>query len=222
MNTVSIETYVSELRQSLGRTLSSQDAEEIAAEAKNHLIERADELQRIGHSPLEAESVAIHEFGELGELSIALTEGYPPKSPVDPRRVRFSAEIATVIMLFFASYTFSLYGGWRGIESAASIIAPAMPILMVPGLVSALGRVKYRRLRPVATLTRMSTYGLSLSILAAACLVALQVSGHTTLTSTYPMAYAFTVAAALMYWMTKSVFKDGKVYTLLRKHVRIP
>ncbi|AIE84402.1 hypothetical protein [Fimbriimonas ginsengisoli] len=221
MNTRSIDTYVSELRQMLERTLSTQYAEEIAAEAKNHLSERAAELRAIGRSAMDAEALAVQEFGELGEIAVELADGYPPKSAMDARRLGPLPEIALGVMLSIAGYGFSIYGGWRGVEAAAGILLPSMPMLMVPGLTAGLGRLKYRRLRPLAILVRMANYGLCLTLVAAACLLGLQLTGRAALTTVLPLEYAFAAAVVVMYSVMRMSSTDGKLYTFLRSRCRI-
>ncbi len=221
MNNRSIDNYVSDLTRILEQTLSSQYAEEIAAETKNHLCERATELRESGRNFADAESTAIEEFGELRDLSIELAKGYPPKTAVEPRRLRFLPEIAVIVLLFISSYSYTVYGGWRGIETAAGLLLTSMPILMVPGMVAGLGRLKYRRLHPVATLFRLSTYGLVLCLISAACLVGIQVAGKGTLVSVFPIYYAFASATLVMYSLMRISFTNGKVYSFLRSHIGI-
>jgi len=211
-----INGYASELRETLGRTLCFQDAEEIATEATNHLFERAAELELAGLSTREAEQQAVYEFGDLSELAMELTKGYPPRPPVDPSRIKWLPEIVLAVTLALAAFSFSIYRGARGLEAAAQNLIPSMAMLMVPGLTAGLSRLKYRRLRALAVLTRMANYGMILNLCATACLVGLQMTGKATLVSIFPVLYVFSAASTLMYAVMRITFTDGKLYRLMR------
>jgi len=215
-----VAAYTSELRGALGRTLSSQDAEEIAAEAVNHLSERTAELRLSGLSDSDAEKQAIHEFGDLSELAIELTKGYPPRAPFDPSRMRWLPEIGLAAMLGFAAYSFSIYRGARGLEAGAQNLIPSMAMLILPGMTAGLSRLKYRRLRPLSVLTRMATYGMVLNLGSTAILVALQIVGKATLVIMFPVLYAFSLASTLMYVSMRVSFTDGRLYELMRRRLR--
>jgi len=215
-----VAAYASELREALGRTLTSQDAEEIAAEAINHLSERTAELRLSGISASDAETQAIHEFGDLSELAMELTKGYPPKTPVDPTRMKWLPEIALAVILAIAVFSFSIYHGDRGFEAGAQNLIPSMAMLILPGMMAGLSRLKYRRLRPLSVLTRMANYGMLLNFGATSCLVALQMTGKAALVSMFPVLYAFSACSTLMYVIMRVSFTNGKLYEFMRRRLR--
>jgi len=220
MNSGLIVTYTKDLRALLAKTLSSQDAEDIAMEAQNHMSERASELERAGMTALEAEQQATQDFGDIKEMSVELAKGYPPKPPLDPSKLRWLPELSVVIFLGFAATTYSIYHGARGVESAAQNLIPSTLMLIVPGMMTGLGRLKYPRIRPISTLSRMATYGLILSLSSTACLVVLQISGKATLTETFPMFYGFCTASVVLYGIMLTTFKNGKAYNFVRRRLR--
>lgn len=219
MRANAIDRYVEELRQVLEQTLSTAHAEEIAAEARSHLYERVSELSLGGVGTTEAESLAIREFGSISELSSELAEGYPPKSPFDPDRLRYLPELAVTVMLLLGGYAYSIYGGQRGVESAAGILIPSTPMLVVPGMCAGLARLKYRRLRPIAVTSRMAHYGLGLTILSTVGLLGLQLTGRATLRSLFGMYYAFAIVTCFMYAIMRLAYSDGKAYRFLTRRL---
>jgi len=220
MRAAGIDSYAAELRAVLCRIIAESDTEEVVSEVRNHLRERVDELQASGVASADAETRAVLEFGEVQVIAEGLLKGFPPKPPFDPKFIAWIPEAAVLFLIGIAYYSYSLWGGFRGMEAACENLVPASPMFIIPAMFSGLARFKYRRLRPLAVQMRMANYGLAIAIGGTACLVGLQVTGRSTVTSTYPMIYALSALGMACYALMRAAFSSGRMFEFLRQRLR--
>jgi hypothetical protein len=202
----SVSYYMADLRAILNSTVDREYVEEAVAEVNSHLYERAEELRLDGVAAPEDQAVA--EFGDVREIAMEFAKGCPPKRGFDVRLLCWLPEAALLAALWFAKTSYSIYAGSpympngvaHGIESAAFGSSGFMcMMLIIPGACGALSRLQYPRFRSIAIHTRMANYGLAITLASTACLVMLQITGKTTLTSMYPRMYESAAEAIALY-----------------------
>jgi hypothetical protein len=172
-------------------------------------------------SAFDADWQAAEDFGNIQEIAVELARGYPPKRPIETSRVRWLPELGLAAMLLCAGYAYHIYGGMRGVEEACASTNSAMAMLVVPGMFSALGRLKYSRQRACAIQIRMANYAVAMSLFQALCFGYLQISGQAILLNLYPMRYLFCAATVLMYVVMCNAGAISRIGSRIRERSRM-
>jgi hypothetical protein len=218
-----IPYYTEELREILTRKLSKEYVDEAVAEVSTHLFDRAAELRAEGvRFP---EEQATREFGDVREIANAFLKSYPPKGRLDLPFMRWLPEAALLCILFALWFPKSRYAFVldtpdsvaHGIEAAVLQSLGFGMMLIIPGFFEAFGRLIYPRYRPNASLARMANYGLAFTLIGAACLLELQLTGQATVPASYQRVFASCGQTALLYaamvvlrsnnWLTNSIIR---------------
>ncbi len=218
---MTIPEYVGDLKQTLALTLAQEDVEEAIAEVQVHLEDRRDELAAADVAVSEAEQRAVQEFGALPVIIKAFKQTYPPKPPLDPKKVAWVPEAFMMIWLGIAAYVLTSTGGFQGVVAVASMAVTNSTMLVIPGLFGGLGRLKYRKLRIVKLQVRMANYGIGMALLGGVILVGVTLAGKNTLAGLLPFHLCFVVTSSLGYLVMRMSLSNGKGPTILRGLLRM-
>ena len=160
---MTIETYLFELKAILRKTLSEQDIEEVSIETSDHLQERTDELISAGMSEAKAQNEAVRQFGDVSEIAQSIAKEFPPCPPFNVNAIRLLPEAILVIFVGLATFGYlqarQSQDVGNSIESAVSIVLGSTPMLVIPGIFAALSKIRFRRFRIAASISRLSAYG---------------------------------------------------------------
>ena len=221
---MTINEYTQRLTDLLTLTLASQDVEEVAAETKSHLLERADELRSVGRTDIDAQTQAVAEFGDVSEIATSIAKEFPPKPPFNADRLKWMPEVLVGVFLALSVYVFAesyrLFGFARGMESAVQVYLGSTPMMVIPGLFAALSRIKYRRFRVISLVRRLATYGAFLAIFGMSVLVTLRITASQPLTGIDLMYAGFSTVTVFGYLAMQFLCRDGKMQRAVFRKLR--
>ena len=219
-----INEYVQRLRELLGKSLSKAQVEEAVFEARSHLEDRAQELIGTGQTPEQAEQQAVEEFGESSVIAAEFQAVYPPQPLVEESKLKWLSRGLVAIWCSLAVFVFLTAGGLKGLGAVASMAITNSPMLVIPGVFGALGRVKNRKLRAALLPVKFANIGLGMALFGAVVLVGLTLFGKNQDAAMLPFHLCFAAASILGYtfmWLVQSNAEFAlKVTGILRSRTK--
>jgi hypothetical protein len=208
-----LQDYLDNLRAFLSAVLSPEDLDESMAETASHLNERMEELLRAGASTQEAEKTAVTEFGPVGAIAAELIKGYPPKNPINLKKLRWMPELFLVFFIGLTISMFSISKGYEGLGNCASSMIMIGPMLVIPGFFGGIMRLSYRRMKPIAIQTRMATYGVVIASIGTIFIFGLQIVGHIGyFADSIPLYYGAATFTFVGYGAMRTLNSNGKAF----------
>jgi hypothetical protein len=211
---MTIQEYTQKLAAILSLTLSRSDVTAVIAETTSHLTDRAEELRAASHSTVDAERLAVEEFGEVSEIAVAIATEFPPRPPIDPADVWWVPEVLLAMLLALATIVFSnsvaIVGTRQAVHSVIAMYLGAMPMMVVPGFFASLSRIKYRRFVVIAMVRRLALYGVILAGIGATAIVCLRWTGNETHETMDYVYLGFAALTCMGYCTMAFLSCDGK------------
>ena len=212
---MNIHEYLAQLEAELSKTFHRSTVDDLVAETSNHLTEQADDLSATGLSRTEAEQLAVQQFGTVQEISESLLTEYPPKPPIDPSRMRLLPEVLLAVFGLIAGFIFwegfKLHGLGLGLQNAVASYILSTPMMVIPGVMAALTRIKFRRFRVAAMVRRLGLYGFTLATSGIAILIGVAFATRTPLGFSEYMYFGFGGVTILGYGVMEFLSRNGEV-----------
>lgn len=218
---MTVNQYTNDLKAILSEKISVDHSEEAVEETRGHLQDRTDEIMKTGVDRVDAENVAIQEFGPLDDIAKEFLDSFPPKPPFEARWLSRAFAGIAVIWVGLAAFIFFSMPPVKGLEAVAQMLVSNAPMLVVPGVFAGLSRVKYHRFRAARGVIVMATTGFAMAVIGGATLLVYRILGLSSNPELMPLFMGMLACSCAGYILMCNLNASGKALRVARRLIKL-